>query len=429
MGDGKKVVVVGGGLSGLCCARTLQRAGVEAHIYEASDGVGGRVRTDIVANCRLDRGFQVLFTAYPAVQQELDLNALKLKYFDAGAVVYWRGERYPLGDPFKQPSQLLESVISPLITIRDKILVLRLRTDIHRVSLQEIAEYPDMSMEDYLREYGFSDKFINRFIRPFFAGIFLDYGLYTSVRMFGFVWKMLVDGRTAVPEKGMGAIPRQIAKGLTPDSVHLNSPVVELLREEGRVTGIRLEGEETVKADAVVVATDAEVAARLTGLPIPTDHRAATCLYFLLPKPLSGSKSILLFAEPNAHAEGQPLVNNAAMMSNVASSYTTKGKYLLSVTVLGDSRLPDSELARRAKGEIAPHFQGSNPDEWQLIQVYRIPWAQYRQPTGIFDRLPSTETGTPGLFLGGEITASSSLNGALVSGQRAAAAVLTHLGQ
>jgi phytoene dehydrogenase-like protein len=429
MGDGKRVVVIGGGLSGLCCARTLQRAGVEAHIYEASDGVGGRVRTDIVVNCRLDRGFQVLFTAYPAVQQELDLDALNLQYFDAGAVVYWRGERYPLGDPFKQPSQLLESAISPLITIRDKILVLRLRRDMQRVSLQEIAEYPDMSMEDYLRDYGFSDKFINRFIRPFFAGIFLDYGLYTSVRMFGFVWKMLVDGRTAVPEKGMGAIPRQIAKGLTPDSVHLNSPVVELLRAEGRVTGIRLEGDETVRADAVVVATDAEVAGRLTGLPIPTDHRAATCLYFLLPKPLNGSKSILLFAEPNAHAEGQPLVNNAAMMSNVASSYTAKGKYLLSVTVLGDSRLSDAELARRAKGEIAPHFQGSNPDEWQLIQVYRIPWAQYRQPTGIFDRLPSTETETPGLFLGGEITASSSLNGALVSGQRAAAAALTHLGQ
>lgn len=428
MGEVKKVVVVGGGVSGLCCARTLQRAGVEAHLYEASDGVGGRVRTDIVSNCRLDRGFQVLFTAYPAVQQELDLDALKLQYFDAGAVVYWRGEGYSLGDPFKQPGQLLETAISPLVTVRDKMRVLRLRKDLRRVSVQEIAEYPDMSMEDYLREYGFSDKFINRFIRPFCAGIFLDYSLATSVRMFGFVWKMLIDGRTAVPEKGMGAIPRQIAKGLTPDSVHLNSPVLELLREGERVTGIRLEGGETVEADAVVVATDAEVAARLTGLNLPTEHRGATCLYFLLPKPLNGNKSILLFAEPNAHAEGQPLVNNAAMMSNIAPSYTTKGKYLLSVTVLGNSLLPNEELARRAKGEIAPHFQGSNPDEWKLIQVYRIPWAQFRQPTGIFDRLPATETDTPGLFLGGEITASSSLNGALVSGQRAAAAVLTHLG-
>src|ERR1700712_2201965 len=125
MGEGKKVVVVGGGLSGLCCARTLQRAGVDAHIYEAGDGVGGRVRTDIVSNCRLDRGFQVLFTAYPAVQQELDLEELNLQYFDAGAVVYWRGESYNLGDPIKQPSQLLESAVSPLITIKDKLRVLR----------------------------------------------------------------------------------------------------------------------------------------------------------------------------------------------------------------------------------------------------------------------------------------------------------------
>jgi len=429
MGEGKKVVVVGGGLSGLCCARTLQRAGVEAHIYEASDGVGGRVRTDIVANCRLDRGFQVLFTAYPAVKQEIDLDELNLQYFDAGAVVYWRGESYSLGDPMKQPGQLLESAISPLITLSDKMRVLRLRRDMRKVSLKEIAEYPDMSMEDYLRDYGFSDKFINRFIRPFFAGIFLDYSLYTSVRMFGFVWKMLVDGRTAVPEKGMGAIPRQIAKDLAPDSVHLNSPVAELLRAEGRVMGIRLEGGETIEADAVVVATDAEVAARLTGLSLPTEHRSATCLYFLLPKPINTNKSILLFAEPNAHAEGQAIVNNIAMMSNVAPSYAGKGRHLLSVTVLGDSRLPDAELARRAKGEIAPHFPKSNPDEWELIKIYRIPWAQFRQPTGIFDRLPAAWTSAPGLFLGGEITVSSSLDGALVSGQRAAAAVLTHLGR
>ena len=429
MGDRKKVVVVGGGLSGLCCARTLQRAGVEAHIYEASDGVGGRVRTDIIANCRLDRGFQVLFTAYPAVKQELDLPALNLKYFDAGAVVYWRGESYSLGDPIKQPSQLLESIISPLIPLRDKLRVLRLRQDMRAVSLQEIAAYTDMSMEDYLREYGFTSKFINRFIRPFFAGIFLDYSLTTSVRMFGFVWKMLVDGRTAVPEKGMGAIPRQIEKDLMPDTVHLNSPVVELLRTDDRVTGIRLEGGETVEAEAVVVATDAGVAARLTGLPLPADHRGTTCLYFHVPKPLYAHRSILLFPEPNAHAEGQPLVNNATMMSNVAPSYAGKGKHLLSVTVLGDSRLTNEELARRAKGEIAPHFPNSDPDAWELLQVYRIPWAQFRQPTGIFDRLPATETATPGLFLGGEITSSSSLNGALVSGQRAAAAVLTALGQ
>lgn len=429
MADGKKVVVVGGGLSGLCCARTLQRAGVEAHIFEASDGVGGRVRTDIVANCRLDRGFQVLFTAYPAVRQELDLKALNLQYFDSGAVIFWRGQSYGMADPMKQPSQLVESALSPLITVGDKMRMLRMQREIRKVSLQEISEYPDMSMDDYLREYGFSDKFMNRFIRPFFAGIFLDYGLQTSVRMFGFVWKMLVEGRTAVPEKGMGAIPRQIAKDLPPDSVHLNSPVAELVREGGRVTGIRLENGETAEADAVVVATDAEVAARLTGLRLSTEHRSSTCLYFLVPKPLSGSKSIMLFAEPNAHAEGQAIVNNAAMMSNVAPSYVTKGKCLLSVTVLGDSRLPNEELMRRAKGEIAPHFPKSNADEWQLIQVYRVPWAQYRQPTGIFDRLPPTETETPGLFLGGEITVSSSLDGALASGQRAAAAVLTHLGR
>ncbi len=63
------VIVVGAGLSGLTCALQLTAAGRSVIVLEASDGVGGRVRTDMVDGFRLDRGFQVLLTGYPAARR------------------------------------------------------------------------------------------------------------------------------------------------------------------------------------------------------------------------------------------------------------------------------------------------------------------------------------------------------------------------
>src|SRR5580700_5871863 len=102
----KSVVVVGAGLAGLSCARRLQREGCSAHLYEATDSVGGRLRTDVVDGFRLDRGFQVLFTAYPALRKELDLARLDVKQFDPGALFVWNGALYPFGDPFRMPRRI-----------------------------------------------------------------------------------------------------------------------------------------------------------------------------------------------------------------------------------------------------------------------------------------------------------------------------------
>src|SRR5262249_5951101 len=103
------------------------------------------------------------------------------------------------------------------------------------------------------------------------------------------------------------------------------------------------------------------------------------------------------------------------------------GQHLLSVTVLGNPELADSELIARCRDDLAPWFPGKNLARLRHLATYRIRFAQFRQPPGIFAMLPATETATAGLFLAGEYTHSSSIHGAMESGERAAQAVLAAL--
>jgi protoporphyrinogen oxidase len=74
-----EVLIIGAGLAGLSCARRLRELGIPYQIFEASDDVGGRVRTDHIDGFRLDRGFQVLLTAYAEARRVLDYATLDLR--------------------------------------------------------------------------------------------------------------------------------------------------------------------------------------------------------------------------------------------------------------------------------------------------------------------------------------------------------------
>jgi phytoene dehydrogenase-like protein len=409
-----EVIVVGAGLSGLACARAIQKAGGIAHLYEASDGVGGRVRTDNVEGFLLDRGFQVLFTAYPAIIAEIHLPSLHLKAFDPGAIILHEGKRYPLYDAFRVPSQMLNTMLSSLFGAEDKVRIARLRLHLMSQSVEQIFQMPDQSTADYLLEYGFSQEFLNRFARPFYGGIFLDKSLCTSARMFAFTFKMLSEGQTALPAEGMGAMAKQIAADLSPNTLHLNAKVTRLIKEGERVCGIVLSDGTEVRSDQVVLATEANVTAELSGLNIPRASLASTCLYFEVPEAFYSEKLLLLFADPTA------LVNNATLLTNVAPSYAPTGKHLLSATVLGNPNLSDTELAEQVKSEISAAYPNANTEAWRLLRVYRVAWSQFAQPAGVWESLPETRTPIEGLILAGEITVSSSLHGALFAGQKAA---------
>jgi phytoene dehydrogenase-like protein len=402
-------------LAGLTCAKVLRERGAEVAVFEASEDVGGRVRTDEQDGFLLDRGFQVYFTSYPVAERHLDYEALDFRAFDPGAIVHRGQEKSVLSDPLRDPRALVPSLLSDAATLGDKLRTLELVARTSPVGISAGAEdgESDTSMLEYLETAGLSGRYIDSFFRPFYGGITLNRGLTTSARVLRFTLRMLASGRTVVPALGMGEIPRQLASRLQEGEIRFDSPVEGLLREGERVVGVRSVGKE-YEADAVAVATDAPTAGALAGEAVPEGSVGEVCLYYETDG-LGTGKKILLNAEDGA------FVNNAVEMSNISEKYAPPDRHLLYAVALTGMDLPDEDLYRKGIEDLSRWYPQA---DFRPLALRRIPYGQFAQPPGIHSRLPENRTQTPGLVLAGEYTEDSSINGSMLSGEKAAGAVI-----
>jgi phytoene dehydrogenase-like protein len=405
------VLIIGAGLAGLCCAKRLTEAGIAFQIVEASDGIGGRVRTDEVEGFLLDRGFQVLLTAYPEARKILDYSRLDLKSFSPGALSWFAGRMNEIVDPWRTPGMWREALRSEFGTLGDKLRMARLRSRLQRASTEDIFKRPERATKDALKSEGFSQEIIHRFFRPFLGGILLDGELKTTSRMFEFVFKMLSEGLTSVPARGMGAIPGQIAEKFGADSISLNSRVESLNENE-----ITLAGGESMRARAIVVATDGPSAAHLVGEAEPAS-RSVSCFYYAAEEPPVPRPML------TQNGDGAGPVNNFTVMSQVAPSYAPAGNHLISVSVLGTQELTEAQLSGFVIAQMKNWF-GVVARSWRLLKSYKIPHAQPRQYPGALEPAERSVRVRPGIYVCGDHRDNASLNGAMHSGRRAAEAVV-----
>ena len=428
MAEDAKVVIVGAGLAGLGCARRLGELGVACTVLEASDGVGGRVRTDEVEGYRLDRGFQVLLTAYPEAQRVLDYEALELRRFEPGAMVRAGGRWHELMDPWRRPGRIPATLLSGAAKFGDAWRVARLRRQVREGEAYELLRGQSVPTMQRLREAGFSTRVVERFFRPFLGGIFLERELSTGSGFFEFLFRMFSEGYAAVPARGMARIPEQLAAGLPEATVRLNTRVEAIEGGEGgEAVRVRLAGGETLAASAVVVAADGAAGAELLGRDRPRTH-GTLCFYYVsreeLPRPLDRAILTLL---PEAE-----LVNHVAGMSSVSSAYAPEGVGeggLVSVSVVGAVPGTEEGLEARVRGELAEAF-GRRVGTWRFLRCYRIPDALPAAPPGASGGGPEArvEGGRPGVWACGDWLADSSIDGALRSGRAAAEAAAKGLG-
>ena len=409
------VVIIGGGLAGLSCAKTLTDHGVQNVVLEANESVGGRVKTDRVDGFLLDRGFQVFSSAYPEAQRTLDYKTLQLNTFHSGALVRFDGNFYRVADPYRHPGQALQTLTAPIGTLADKFRIATLRKKVLSGSLQELFNRPETSTLQYLQELRFSPSMINRFFRPFLGGIFLDPDLLTSSRVAEFVLRMFSSGNTALPANGMGAIAKQLVSHLQEEHVHTQTKVVGI---QGKT--LQLASMETMKAEIIVIATENSIGTQLDPNIIPLPYRRVACLYYASShSPISGPYLVL-------NGDGRGPINNLCVLTQVAPSYAPADRQLVSVSVLNFNEQETSRLKLDVRDQLHEWF-GSQVKDWQHLKTYLIKEAQPVQeppfnPTGI--RISKIRDG---IFVCGDYRATPTIDGALGSGRCAAETVLKEL--
>ncbi|MFD3824761.1 NAD(P)/FAD-dependent oxidoreductase [Streptomyces sp. NPDC058625] len=407
-GRSPDTVVVGAGLAGLACALDLGRAGRRVALLEASDGAGGRMRTDRREGFLLDRGFQVFNTAYPQVKRRLDLRRLRLRPFTPGIIAHTSTGPVHLADPTRRPKAAGALLPGRVLPARDLAALATLTARDALLPARSLTHRPDRSTAAALTRAGLSAATVTEIMRPFLSGVFLEDRMETSARFFHLVWRSMVRGTLCLPANGIGAVPAQLAAGLPEGVLRLETPVAGVT-----ASGVLLTDGRELPATSVVVATEAAVAARLLpGLAVPDGRTVTTYYHAPARTPL---------AEPTLVVDATGEVLNTCVLTEVAPTYASSDAVLVSSSVLGEDRPGAGEAVLRRLAEL----YGTDTSGWRQVAVYTAegalpamtpPWPLSR-PTRF----------APGRYVCGDHRATGSVQGALASGTRAAREVLRDL--
>lgn len=400
------VVVIGAGLAGLTCAVELTRRGLDVVVLEAGDAVGGRIRTDQVDGMLLDRGFQLLNPAYPALAGLVDLAALRLQSFEPGIAVASHGTRTVLADPFRSPRDLSRLFAGGTGSVVEKACFAAYALRCALLPAHRLKRLPDVSYGSALDQARVSGALRTSVLEPFLAGVLAEDAQESSRRFVDLLLRMFARGVPALPGEGMQALPQQVSDLLPANTVRLATPVRSVKGHAARSDDGAWYGR------AVVVATDPVTASELTSLPPPRMRGLTTFYHHTATSP---AERALLHVDGD---RGGPVVNTA-VVSDAAPAYCRQGA-LVASTVLGAR---DDAATLRAVGQQLSAIYGVPTDRWNLVASYPIPAAlpamlpplDFRQPVDL-----------DGMFVCGDHRDTASIQGAIVSGRRAAAAVVRH---
>jgi protoporphyrinogen oxidase len=403
------VIIIGAGVAGLTCANYLHQKSLPFVLLESSDEVGGRVRTDQVDGFKMDRGFQIFLTSYPEAKRILDYDALQLKAFRSGAVIRQKDRFIQLVNPLKEPLSALPDLFSPVGSLLDKIKILKIVAELGSKTIEEIFAQPAVSTIDFLKKYGWSQKMIENFFKPFFGGVFLERDLLTSSNFFEFVFKQFAVSDAVLPAAGIQAIPDQLAAKLPSGTIRTKTQVKGI---EGNT--VYLTTGESLHGDNIVLAVDAAAAAKLHKSAHKLQFNNTSCLYFEAPvSPLNTPMLVINGNEPC-------LINNMCVPSDIAPSYAPPGKALISVSIVKHHTLSEEELIEGVYKELTEWY-GGQVQQWKHLRTYHIPQA-----------LPAFTAAEPSnkklqlsdhLFRCGDYTAYPSLNAAMQTGREVASLV------
>jgi len=404
------VIVVGAGLAGLRAATRLAEAGRDVVVLEAEDAVGGRERTDIVDGFRLDLGFHVLNPAYPAVRRWVDVDALALRRFPVAVGVRLEDRLARLAHPLRHPCALPETVRAGLVRPTDLVALGRWAGPT-LASARAAKTGPDSPLDEAWDRAGLRGPLRESVLEPFLAGVLADDRQETSDAYTRLLIRSFAFGRPGVPAAGIGALPAQLADTARRAGVgiRLRHRVVST-RHRASGWHVGIEGQDAVTARAVVIATGLDRALDVA-LPRP---RGLQTWWFAADDAPSADAALRV----DGRRRG-PIVNTA-VLTNTAPTYAPRGQHLVQATCVMPSAVTEDGI-RRQLAEI----WDADTRPWRLLRRDDIARALPAQDPPLRLRRPVRLD--DGRYVAGDHRDTASIQGALVSGQRAAEAVLADL--
>lgn len=434
------VVIVGAGLAGLAAAHQLTSAGVTVSVLEAAPRVGGRMTTDLIDGFRLDRTGQLINTSFPELRRTPGLGELVLRPFSPGVLVRSDGRTHRVGatgsggwgtngrsangratgsrstrGALTTARALANAARAPLGGALDQA---RLGSALGRLAAlpaDRLLTRPDRPVAETLAGRGLPARTVEGFLRPLLVSLLSDPGLTTSSRCADLVLRGYARGRLCLPAGGASAVPELLAAALPPGTVHTGVRAVT-----ASTTAVATAEHGEFACRSVLVATGARAAADLLpGLRLPDFHPVTVLHHTADRSPLREPALVLTAGDrgPVAHT---------AVASEVDPSRTPPGRVLITSTVLGSAAaLPAAELDRAARAQLAAVY-GTSTARWELLAAHHDPSAVPAMPAPHDLRRPVRLLS--GLYVCGDHRDSSTVQGALVSGRRAARAILHDLG-
>lgn len=393
------VAIIGGGLSGLVAAKVLEENNIDFRLFEKSDSIGGRVKSDHENGFIFDHGFQVLLNSYPQIKKHINIKELQAKSFAPGATIYQApGKVMKIGDPTRRPGDLVTTALAPIGSILDKLNILRLRSKEGQSS---------KSAKHLLINMGFSEKIIQSFFKPFFSGVFLEKELKTQSDYFLYLYRRFSEGLATLPTDGMQALPSLLARNFI-DKIQLNSKVEKVNKESDHY--LVYVNDENHKFKQVIVAVEAPIINKIwPEVKAPEERRVVTTVYFESETVPKNGEYLLL------NGSGSGRVNHIAFLSQVQPSYAPAGKQLISVNILDTNDVKPDEVLKEIQS-----WKTVECSDWKFLKSYPI---HYAQPDSFWSGKKEIEI-EDNLFLAGDFTQTPSIEGAMRAGEVAAKKVL-----